>query len=260
MKAGQIKIYVVTHKNFNVICTKPYQVIAVGDKSKIEIKDNFLRDDEGENIEWKNPNFCELTALYWIWKNDNNSDIIGLCHYRRYLSKSMLSDSTKYILTEEDIRKCFKKGYDIILPYKPIARRNVAEIYCDFGYEKDIRLLGEIIERKCPEYLDEYNCLWKRHSNYPANILVLSREKFTEYTTWLFDLLFELEQINDISEYTEQEARIYGFLSERLLDVWVRKNKLKVKHYRMINTEEKRTIMKLFLDIGSVLTTWMKNY
>ena len=254
----EIKIAVAYHKDSIVLQDEHLIPIHVG-KSLATAHLPFQGDNTGDNISEKNPLYCELTALYWLWKNVN-ADYYGLCHYRRYLSKSMLSDSAKYILTEEDIRKCFKKGYDIILPYKPIARRNVAEIYCDFGYEKDIRLLGEIIERKCPEYFDEYNCLWKRHSNYPANILVLSREKFAEYATWLFDLLFELEQINDITGYTEQEARIYGFLSERLMDVWIRKNKLKVKHYRMINTEEKRTIMKLFLDIGSVLTTWMKNY
>ena len=188
MRTRRIKIYVVTHKNFNAKCEEPYQVIAVGDKNKIEIKDDFLRDDEGDNIAWKNPNFCELTALYWIWKNDNNSDIIGLCHYRRYLSKSLCSNSTEYILSGEDIRTCFRKGYDIILPYKPIARRNVAQIYCDFGYEKDIRLLGQIIKKKCPDYLDEYNRLWERHSNYPADIMILPRDKFAEYATWLFGL------------------------------------------------------------------------
>lgn len=260
MNLSEVKIYVVTHKNFERVCESPYQVIAVGNKDKITIEANFLRDDIGENIAEKNANFCELTALYWIWKHDVKSDIIGLCHYRRYLSKSLWSNSAQYILTQTDIQKCFQKGYDIILPYKPIARRNVAEIYCDFGYEKDIRLLGKIIENKCPEYLEEYERLWKRHSNYPANIMILSREKLDQYATWLFDLLFELERNNDISDYTEQEARIYGYLSERLLEVWVRKNKLRIKHFRMLNTEKSRTVISYLIDIGSMLTTWMRNY
>lgn len=255
-----VKIYVVTHKNFNPICKSPYQVIVAGSKVRAGLGENVLFDNVGENISEKNPNYCELTALYWIWKNDTSSEIIGLCHYRRYLSRSLCSNSGKYILSEKNIQKYFKRGYDVILPYKPIARRTVAEIYCDCGYEKDLRLLRTIIEKRCPDYLKDYDLLLKRHSNYPANIMILSKLLLNQYAEWLFDLLFVMERENDISGYSAQEARIYGYLAERLLEVWVRKNKLKVRHFRMINTDEKRTLMGCLLDVGSVITTWMKNY
>ncbi|MFR2983850.1 MAG: DUF4422 domain-containing protein [Bifidobacterium pseudocatenulatum] len=42
-----------------------------------------LHDDEGENISDENPGYCELTAQYWAWKNED-ADYYGFCHYRRY--------------------------------------------------------------------------------------------------------------------------------------------------------------------------------
>ena len=33
----------------------------------------------GDHISSKNPNYCELTGLYWAWKN-LDCEYIGLCH------------------------------------------------------------------------------------------------------------------------------------------------------------------------------------
>ena len=186
-----------------------------------------------------------------MWKN-STADIIGLCHYRRFLTSSKVSENPKFILHEDKIRKDLET-YDVILPYRPVARRTVKQIYLDFGFEKDLETLRTVMKEKFPQYLAEYDALMKRHSNYPANILICKKELFDEYSAWLFDILFEVEKRTELTGYTVQQARIYGFMSERLLEVWVRCRNLKIKHYRVLQTEKKYSMRMRMIDFLSIL-------
>ena len=81
-----IKLLVATHKDYNIPKDRIYLPIFVG----ADIKENttsFISDNTGDNISIKNPNYCELTALYWAYKNIK-ADYIGLVHYRRYFSSN----------------------------------------------------------------------------------------------------------------------------------------------------------------------------
>ena len=55
------------------------------------------------------------------------------------------------------------------------------------------------------------------------NMLIAKEVIFDEYTSWLIDVLSEVEKRVDITDYTPYEKRIFGFISELLLDVWVQK-------------------------------------
>lgn len=76
-----IKIIVASHKKYNMPENDMYLPLQVGSRGKEDL--GYARDDVGENISSKNQHFCELTGLYWAWKNLEN-DYIGLVHYRRY--------------------------------------------------------------------------------------------------------------------------------------------------------------------------------
>ena len=87
-------------------------------------------------------------------------------------------------------------------------------------------------------------------------MLIAPKEIFDAYSKWLFDVLFELEKRTDISSYDTYQARIYGFLSERLLLVWLTKHPLKVKS-NGFNTEQKQ--FPVFMDkVKRKLKGWFR--
>ena len=73
-------MYMVTHKPVDFI-PEGRTPIFVGNGDNIR---DYLRDNTGDNISEKNPYYCELTAMYWIWKNDSSSKYISIEHYRRF--------------------------------------------------------------------------------------------------------------------------------------------------------------------------------
>lgn len=76
----KITMYMVTHKDVDFV-PEGRTPIFVGDG---ENKSNYIRDNTGDNIAIKNKYYCELTAMYWIWKNDKKSDYVSIEHYRRF--------------------------------------------------------------------------------------------------------------------------------------------------------------------------------
>lgn len=225
-----------THKEFNCPDINGYIPLAVG--KALNNKVNYNGDDTGDNISIKNKNYCELTGLYWIWKNDKDSDIIGISHYRRYFTKQKFFRKERGFIDNNTIEKILKT-YDIILPPREIYRETATEQYClNSGFKKDLDLVREIIKNKYPDYLETYDRIFNQNLIHQFNMMVTNKKLYNDYCKWLFDILFELEKNIDLSKgYNDYQKRIYGFLSERLLNVWVYKNKLKIKTLRAINVD-----------------------
>ena len=78
-----VKIYVMTHKKYNLLDNDLYTPLFVGAEGKEETF-GYLRDDVGDNISSKNDAYSENKGLYWIWKN-STAEIIGLNHYKLVL-------------------------------------------------------------------------------------------------------------------------------------------------------------------------------
>ena len=78
-----VKILVCCHKQDVCATEPPYFPIQVG-KAISQVDLGIQGDDTGDNISHKNASYCELTGMYWAWKNLKDVDVIGLCHYRRY--------------------------------------------------------------------------------------------------------------------------------------------------------------------------------
>lgn len=230
------KIYVITHKKFKCPKLEGYLPLAVGATANKNL--DYIGDNTGENISEKNKNFCELTGVYWIWKNDHSSDIVGISHYRRYFTKQHFFRNPKKLLDKKTIEKTLKK-YDVILPPKEIYKETATEQYClSSGFKEDLDKVEKIIIDKYPDYHDTYKKIMNQNLMHQFNMLIITKEKYNSYCDWLFNILFELEKDVDLSNgYNNYQKRIFGFLSERLLNVWVYSNKLKIKKIRVINID-----------------------
>lgn len=189
----------------------------------------YQRDDAGENISIKNPFFCELTALYWGWKN-LNADYIGLVHYRRHFcfSKKSRWKFANVLTSEEAMALCQK--YDVILPRK--RQYYIESLASHYKHTHDIEhleLTREIIRAKCPEYLTDFDKVMKRSYAHMFNMCIMKKELLDQYCIWLFDVLFELEKEVDTANMSSFDARLFGRVSELLFDVWIEHNKIKYK-------------------------------
>lgn len=227
-------MYVMTHKKFECPKIEGYLPLHVGKHGKQDI--GYKTDDTGENISIKNPNYCELTGLYWGWKNDQSAEAIGISHYRRYFTKARISRKEKHYINQKDIEKILGQ-FDVILPKKEIYKESAKEQYClEAGFMKDLNILREIILDKYPEYLEMYDKIMGQNLMHQFNMMICTKKVYDQYCQWLFNILFDLEQKIDLTKgYNDYQKRIYGFLSERLLNVWIYFNELKVKEMRVIN-------------------------
>lgn len=242
-----IKIIVATHKKYQMPEDDIYFPIHVGCEGKEKLE--YQGDNTGDNISIKNPYFCELTGLYWAWKN-LDADYIGLVHYRRYFSTKRYipkneNDKFKAILTKAEIEQKLEKN-DIILP----KQRNyfIENIYSHYEHTMHIQPLietGKIIQEKYPEYYPEFENLKKTTKMHAFNMFIMKKEYLDKYCTWLFDILFELEKRIDINQYDSFHARFFGRISERLLDVWIKTNKLKYDEIKVIDMQNINWLKKI---------------
>lgn len=231
-----IKIFVATHKPCllpELDCYVPIQVGATGKDpityDKLGIKNrtgDIIRDDGGENISSKNPYYCELTATYFIWKNIK-ADVVGLCHYRRFFAnkKSLGDDDApfKNVLTESEIEHLMKDA-DVVVP-----KRNkyfIETLYSHYAHTMDgmhLDVARDVMAQVCPEDLKYMDAIFSRTNGSMYNMCIMKKDIFDKYSEWLFALLAGVEDRVDLTGLTDFQARLFGRVSEILMNVWILK-------------------------------------
>lgn len=237
-----IKIIIATHKKYWMPEDTMYLPLQVGAEGKEDL--GYTKDNTGDNISSKNANYCELTGLYWAWKN-LDAEYIGLAHYRRHFSYPGASgDKKERVLTQVELEKLLKQS-DVLVP-KPrnyFIESNYSQ-YVHAHHAIDLDTTREILKEKYPSYLQAFDKSMKSTKGHRFNMFIMSKEKFDDYCEWLFDVLFELEKRLDISNYSTNDARVFGFVSERLLDVWLNTNKIQYEDIPYIYMEKQNWITK----------------
>jgi hypothetical protein len=231
--ASELTMYCVTHKSLDWYA-KGRTPIFVGSG---ENKKGYLSDNTGINISKKNPNYCELTAFYWIWKNDHHSKYVSIEHYRRYffskLSISAISNwRMKRILNKNDIVETVAIPYDTTI--RGYYERN--------HYGSDLKVVEESTNKFYPDYIDSFHKIMYGSRTSMCNMIAMSKENFDRYCEWLFTILEYVEKNIDISDRDKYQQRVYGFLSERLQNVWVDHQNLKVKRLSIYFLQEGKKV------------------
>lgn len=239
-----IKIIIATHKQYFMPSDEMYLPLHVGKLGKQNL--GYQGDDSGENISSKNSSFCELTGLYWAWKNLPN-DYLGLIHYRRFFSMKRASERRKQpieslYLTREEASKLLEQ-YDVIVP----KRRNyyIETLYSHYAntlHAEHLDVTREIISEKSGQFLESFDEVMKQRGGYMFNMFIMSKELVNDYCSWLFSILFELEKRIPADQYSAFHARFYGRVSELLFNVWLKQysktKPLKIKSISFIYGEK----------------------
>lgn len=231
----RVAIVVASHKPYWMPEDSIYLPLQVGSVDHATIA-GFQRDDSGEQISTRNPSFCELTGLYWAWKNVDAA-YIGLVHYRRHFAGTFHFNKKRRVATREAIERALARA-DVLLPAK---RRYFVETnysqYIHAHHEQDLTLTRSILEERWPDYLPAWDSVMRHRSGHRFNICVMKKPLLDAYASWLFDVLFTLEQRLDTSGYSGLDARVFGLVSERLLDVWLARNPVRTAELPIVNLE-----------------------
>ena len=173
-------MYIMAHKKFQVPDKNGYIPLQVGSTLNEDL--GYQKDDTGIQISAKNKTYCELTGMYWIWKNIQ-CDNVGICHYRRYFVQDEL-------LTIEYMEECLKT-YDIIVPDSGMTMyENVYKHYENRHKIKDLNICGEVLLQKYPKDYAAFKWSLERNFMSLGNMVITSKTLYDEYCSWLFDILF----------------------------------------------------------------------
>jgi hypothetical protein len=225
----------------------------------------------GEFLSSKADYYSELSGIYWAWQN-SKADIIGTCHYRRFfttyplpaisrlkkylysnfnikvnlaprrtIQPNKISQFTPYLLDDRTIQTTLSE-YDAILPEPLILKVSVRTHYEQHHQIADLELLEKIIKKNYPDFSEAFSQVMGSQEFYPYNMFVLNRDVFEEFMPWWFRVLADFESEIDLNSYIGYQKRILGYLSERLLTVWFKKNNhLRIKEFPLLFFKKLKT-------------------
>ena len=208
-KTTELRILVATHKPcllpndeiyFPIHCGRA--VSKLDEESFAWMKDHTYGDDTGDNISWLNPYFCELTALYWAWKNYpilGSPKKIGLCHYRRYFM---------------DIGK----NNEMTVPVHYL-RRTISEQFNTYHDPRELQHAISLLRNS--ELRSSFREYLGQKKGYFFNMFILQKEFFFEYCNILFPVLFELYKTSNWQRLGIYQKRMPGFIAERITGAYL---------------------------------------
>ncbi len=210
-----LQIYVVTshfdrHKTRRPLLAPKYSTYIQAGAALTDVQMCELRDDVGEdNISTKNPFYCELTALYWLHKNDFEHEYIGFNLYSRV-----------FAMDDEQLRTALLNGIDVIVAELEI-------LWMSTGAHRLGDYLTQAIRKTHPEYEQTHKAVTEEAVAASSNLFVARKNIFHEYCQWLFDVMSEYESMLNANA-VKIPPRHFGYIAEHLITVYFLHNSSKL--------------------------------
>tara|TARA_B100000989_G_scaffold295657_1_gene277171 strand:- start:22 stop:873 length:852 start_codon:yes stop_codon:yes gene_type:complete len=240
-----LKILCLYHKDVLVNTNfSPFFEIQCG-KAESDINLPMQGDNLGENISIENKYWSEITGLYWAWKNIEKVKYIGLCSYRRFFN--FTEKSSPLVLTSaKRAKKAIQSidysqldeifhSHDILLPVPYTYAWNINSIIKKNYNKEDFELLEEYIKNFHPAYYDSYlSVVYDRNFLAGHNMFIMKWDDFKHYCDWVFDILFAMQDKIKPKDYPIHQIRVFGYMHELLLSVYVEKRKMRISHSQIL--------------------------
>jgi hypothetical protein len=183
-----------------------------------------------DHISHLNPQFCELTALYWAWKNLRGVRHIGLYHYRRYLylgggfipgQRVPVTDIPASINAmsgpEAGARALdWLQHADAIVPSAFRLGGSITQEYTLHHDAEHWRVFNEVLFELNPQYRRFAGYFAQSNKFTYCNMFIVGWARFEHYCATMFPVLFEVQRRCPVPSDPYQ-ARYIGFLAERFL-------------------------------------------
>ena len=249
-----MKIFCLSIFNENYELFKKMNLIPVGLGDSIFDVD-WLNDKGLYNIANKNKHFGEYTFHYHLWKNNiidqNCNSWIGFCTYRRFWINQNIKENINLANLKNSILKKPDTSwinFDVVL-VKPLIfkkirnikliKKNIFEVlkkptvlYKNTSLKDQFNIFhGSFFLKKALNLLDRdnrigFNDYLEGYELNTYNLFICRNSKILfQYYEEIFPWLFECEKIFGLSSLSGYEKiRIYGFLAERYMPYWFKKN------------------------------------
>lgn len=241
MGAQSLKILVCYYRDVYLRRLEPAYLNIQCGKDETGLDLAMQGDNTGDNISARNRYWSEITALYWAWKNMKPADYVGLCSYRRFFNyKStpgipveIVSQRLASAVGEIDQASVLDilARYDVILP-EPYSYAYSIRRVCSMNYfDRDFELLESLIHEISPEYDRAYRSVaYESNKMIGHNMFIMPWKYFVSYCEWVFSILLRLEQTLDPSDYPIRQVRVFGYMHEILLGVFIERHQLRAYH------------------------------
>jgi len=223
----KLQIYCTSIKYFKILDDLPGYITPIG-LGNSNFPDSWITEKKGDNISNLNSYYGEMTALYWIWKNQLNDlsddDFIGNCHYRKLWLNNLYDKKQKNSLSDL-YSNLLKNNNENLNKYETIQVQpiifNSKTVLEDFN-----QIHGELIINKCIEFLnpqiqEKFKNNLNKNTLYPLNMFITKVRYFKNYCDvifpWLEKCFHYCKSNNLLKDYN---TRLPAFLAERFTSFW----------------------------------------